>query len=175
MKKKILYEKKINKMSYSIISIENISEVSKKDIRILDNLLTISKFSDAPDHKMAACIDYGNEVYGYNQYIRTRTRKMNAYSLHAEIHAISLFIKNIGGYDTDFKNIYKMKFPNKTTIYITRPLRTKYSDKDQLIWMGCSKPCENCEKYIKAAGISKIKYTDIIDGKQVLYTLKLNK
>jgi len=162
-------------MSYSIASIESISQVSKKDIKILDRLATIAKLSDAPDHQMAACIDYGSEIYGYNQYIRTRTRRMNAYSLHAEIHAISLFIKNIGGYDTDFHNIHKLKFPNKTTIYITRPLRMKYNDPSQLMWLGCSKPCDNCEKYIRAVGISKIKYTDIIDGKQVLYTLKLKR
>ncbi len=162
-------------MSYSMISIERLDQVSKKDIRILDKLATIAKYSDAPDHQMAACIDYGYGIFGYNQYIRTRTRRMNAYSLHAEIHAISLFIKNVGGYESDFKNIYKMKLPSNTTIYVTRPLRAKYNDPGQLLWLGCSKPCDNCERYIKAANISKIKYTDIIDGYQVLCTMKLTR
>lgn len=38
---------------------------------------------------------------------------------------------------------------------------------------GCSKPCEKCQTCAKYHGIKKIKYTDIINGVNVLCEMRL--
>lgn len=166
-------------MSYSIVLIENLESVSSKELKILDKLIDIAENSDAPDYRMAACLKVNPSLFfGYNQYCRTRTKKMNTYSLHAEMHAISLYIREVGGLDSNFRSLKKNKIPinNKSTIYITRPLKTSRNlPTTQHLWFGCSKPCENCRNRLMEAGIGKIKYTDIINGKQVLCTMKLDK
>lgn len=43
----------------------------------------------------------------------------------------------------------------------------------QTFWFGNSKPCVNCENTIRKFGIRRVKYTDIIDGEQVLCTMKI--
>jgi hypothetical protein len=61
------------------------------------------------------------------------------------------------------------------TIYVVRLMRsTKGLPPGQSVWMGNSKPCGNCQKYLSKFGFKKIKYTDIIDGVNVLIEMELS-
>ena len=70
---------------------------------------------------------------------------------------------------TNLKRDNKIKLPN-TTVYVVRPLNNGT--------LGNARPCDNCAKNLRAHGINKIKYTNIIemDGKkrEVLCEMKLN-
>ncbi len=97
------------------------------------------------------------------------TGKRYHISLHAEVHALFCALKKNKEYK--FKN--DSKSPSKTkdlnTVYVVRLMNnnaTKYN-------LGNSKPCENCQKYLALYKVKKIKYTDIIDGQNVLCEMKL--
>lgn len=85
-------------------------------------------------------------------------------SLHAEMNALFHALKSNKKFD--FKQKSNMCF---STIYVTRLLnndRSKYR-------LGNAKPCENCQKYLSMYGVKRVKYTDIIDGENVLCELRL--
>ena len=108
---------------------------------------------------------------GENQY-RQRTGKYNYYSLHAEMNALFQNIK--GKRKNKFNPKIKLAYRSRT-IYVVRLLNSKEGlPKSQRYWLGNSKPCCHCQKYLKKFNITKIKYTDIIDGKNVLCELRLN-
>lgn len=62
------------------------------------------------------------------------------------------------------------------TIYIVRSLKgSPYNrEKPQFMFGGCQ-PCINCQKYLAIYNVTKIRYTDIIDGVSVLCELRLIK
>ena len=63
----------------------------------------------------------------------------------------------------------------KMTIYVVRLLRgAPYNGKKPDYMFGDSKPCLNCQKYLAAYNVTRIKYTTIIDGITVLCELRLN-
>ena len=61
------------------------------------------------------------------------------------------------------------------TIYVSRLLNTKDNiPKDQNFWLGMSKPCHHCLPMLYNFNIKRIKYTDIIDGINVLCELVID-
>lgn len=66
-------------------------------------------------------------------------------------------------------------YKNNTVVYVVRLMNHKENlPDDQNVWMGNSKPCSNCQKYLSRFNIKRVKYTDIIDGVNVLCELELN-
>lgn len=61
-----------------------------------------------------------------------------------------------------------------SVLYVVRVMSTTENLPDnQSCWLGMAKPCKNCELSLYKQGIKKIKYTNIIDGKQVLVEMKI--
>lgn len=58
----------------------------------------------------------------------------------------------------------------KMTIYVARLLQPSVKSK---FILGNSKPCEHCQKYLYMYNVHKIKYTDVIDGKEVLCEMRI--
>ncbi len=89
----------------------------------------------------------------HRQKVGTFFRK----SLHAEMNALYKF--------------YKIKrTPSNVAIYVVR-LSIKI---DGVYRLGLSKPCIECQKKLFQHNITKIYYTDIIDGVNVLCKMKIN-
>jgi hypothetical protein len=76
------------------------------------------------------------------------------------------------------KNIYNLKknIDLKGVVYIVRLMRHKKSmSKHFKYTLGMSKPCKRCECFLYRHNIKKIKYTDVINGINVLCEMKINK
>ena len=92
-------------------------------------------------------------------------------SMHAEMHALFNLIKanNQNRFSPRNRNsVGKIK-----CIYVARLMNIETDDSPFPVLLGNSKPCENCQNKLKMYGISKVKYTDIIDGVNVLCEIKL--
>lgn len=159
-------------MMFHYIKSEKIDEWSKRDLFFIDKAFTFAFFSDFNSSlKLGACIVVNKKKYytGYNQKCRTQIFKSKYLSLHAEIHALSNFIKSeYGQYNLESSSWSADN--NNTAIYIVRlmnnPLLPPY---------GISKPCKRCETFLYQHHIKYIKYTDVDkDGKQILVTLQRN-
>jgi len=88
-------------------------------------------------------------------------------SLHAEMNALFQCIKS------QRKNrLRKNKVQHSTdkTVYVVRLLGN-----NSVYKFGCSKPCVNCQYYLALHNVTKIKYTDIVDGIVVLCEMRLIK
>jgi hypothetical protein len=90
-------------------------------------------------------------------------------SLHAEMHSLFKNIK-IKHKRKRFFRKGEMKL-EKMTIYVARLLFP--SEKEKFI-LGNSMPCQHCQKYLSMYNVRKIKYTDVVGGKEVLCELKIN-
>ncbi len=90
-------------------------------------------------------------------------------SLHAEMHSLFKKIK-IKHKKKRFFRKGEMRL-EKMTIYVARLLYP--SEKEKFI-LGNSMPCEHCQKYLLMYNVSKIKYTDVIDGQEVLCEMRKN-
>jgi deoxycytidylate deaminase len=102
---------------------------------------------------------------GENQHREMTGRKYHI-SLHAEIHALFQALKNNRKYDLEKSYVHQL---NLSTIYVTRLL----NNNDTKYRLGNAKPCENCQKYLKLYKVKRIKYTDVIDGKNMLCEMRL--
>ncbi len=101
----------------------------------------------------------------------TRYGNINYFSLHAEIHALMKYLKIY--YKTSSLK-QKSYIKNNSTIYIVRTLKDKKNlPTNQNVVFGNCMPCTNCQKYLSKFGFKRIKYTDFIDGKNVLCELRL--
>ncbi len=87
-----------------------------------------------------------------------------SFSIHAEVHAIHQYLKVKS--PTRRPRIYSDTLPSKAVLYVARPLKGTFP-------FGRSKPCDQCMKTIQMTGVRTIKYTDIIDDKLVVCTVKL--
>ncbi len=120
----------------------------------------------------------GRVFYGFNQF-RNRTGGVIYYSLHAEMDALFKYIKRENrGANFKTKNRGHKgcnKNPIKgSTIYVVRLMRDCRGCVAHLpVRMGCSKPCERCQSFLKSWNIRTIKYTDIIDGVGVLCEMRV--
>lgn len=147
---------------------ELICKWTKRDIFFIDKAFETAFLSDFQSSlKLGCCIVVNKKRYytGYNQKYRTLISKSKALSLHAEIHALSNFIKmEYGQYDIVR---YNKNILSNLTAYIVRimnnPIFPPY---------GISKPCHRCQSFLYQHGIKYIKYTDVNEsGKQILVTL----
>lgn len=102
---------------------------------------------------------------------RQRAGRMIYHSLHAEMNVIFKILK------LEHKtNRFMRKTPIKrpaTTIYVVRLLNEKNIPKNQTHLFGNSKPCKHCQKFLRFYNVTKVKYTDIIDGQNVLCEMRL--
>ena len=101
------------------------------------------------------------------------TGRMNYHSLHAEMHALFKSLKMYNKTNRFKTNYKKLKRPS-STIYVVRILRdVENIPKLQGYWFGNAKPCVHCQTYLSSHNVTKIKYTDMVDGKNVLCEMKL--
>ena len=64
----------------------------------------------------------------------------------------------------------------KGVVYVVRLMKNKKSiSKHFQYTLGMSKPCKRCESFLYKHNIKKIKYTDVIDGVNVLCEMKITK
>jgi hypothetical protein len=59
----------------------------------------------------------------------------------------------------------------KTTLCVVRLFN--HEDKMGNYKLGKSLPCEHCQKWLSYYGVTRVKYTDVINGVSVLCTMKL--
>ena len=97
---------------------------------------------------------------------REQYGRMHYKSLHAEMNCLFKVIKTENNSRLRLGK-GRLKRP-ATTIYIVR-----LSKPEGIVTYGCSKPCLNCQKYLYHYNVTCIKYTDIIDGKNVLCEMKM--
>lgn len=96
---------------------------------------------------------------------------MNYFSLHAEVHALIKYLRIVYK-SSSLKQRSIMK--NNSTIYVVRVLKdTTKLPKNQNVIFGNCMPCTNCQHYLYKFGFKRIKYTDIVDGENVLRELRL--
>ncbi len=157
---------------YHYLKTEFKNDWSKRDLFFLDKAFMKAFFSDFNSSlKLGACILISKKKYytGYNQKCRTKIFKSNYHSLHAEIHALSNFIKHEYGKYSMTCNYDDDKF-NNLTIYVVRIMNNP-----KIPPYGISKPCKRCEKFLYHHYIKYIKYTDVDEyGNQILVTLQRN-
>ena len=89
-------------------------------------------------------------------------------SLHAEVNTLSKYLKR--------KKHYKMRknslLGRGGTMYVVRLMKTRTCKLDTFEYLlGCSKTCERCNLFMYKHSVSKIKYTDVVNGVNVLCTL----
>lgn len=110
-------------------------------------------------------------ITGYNS-LDTRYGGELWYSCHAEMRAIFNLLKHVNGKTSKLRSRYNNLSFTGHTLYVCRVMKQKDNlPHGQTNWFGSAKPCEHCEQTIRRFGIKKVKYTDIIDGQQVLCTL----
>ncbi len=70
----------------------------------------------------------------------------------------------------------KKQRKNNATVYVIRRLgHCKNLPENQNCWLANSKPCTHCQSYLAKFGFKRVKYTDIINGENVLCELRLKK
>ena len=94
-------------------------------------------------------------------------------SIHAEIDALVKFIKLVFK-NTNLKDLEriqnKKRIPTGATVYV---VRKTYDNKGSCSGFGKSMPCNRCQYYLELCGVKKIKYTDNINGTDVICEMKL--
>ena len=110
-------------------------------------------------------------VFVGSNAIRGRIGKVSWSSTHAEMNVLMQYLRS--------QNIYKLthvaksrrgkpRLSNATLIVIRNSTRTN-SDGSRVL--NNSAPCLNCLKYLRIHGIGTIKYSDNINGENVLVTI----
>lgn len=115
----------------------------------------------------------GAVIYvGENQH-REMTGRMYHKSLHAEMNAL---FKSIKGMDKKNRISRKVKYYRPPmTMYVVRLSRGPNKKREEICeyMFGSCRPCVNCQKYLASYNVTRIKYTDIIDGVSVMGELRL--
>jgi len=112
----------------------------------------------------------GNVYYvGENQH-REMTGKIHHSSLHAEMNALFKSIKSL---DKSYRFTNRKIERPAMTIYVVRLLKGPPDNKNtpEFMFGGCQ-PCIHCQKYLALYNITKIRYTDVVDGVSVLCELR---
>lgn len=96
-------------------------------------------------------------------------------SFHAEMNALFKLGKSLRKTENSRSSraLARDTTRSKTTMYV---VRLTYTDEVSSIYSGqrygISKPCPHCEKALYEHGISRIKYTDVVDGQVVVCEMK---
>ncbi len=105
--------------------------------------------------------------YGENQH-RQKIGKTFSHSVHAEINTMFKCLKKKNIYDLKIKTI-----ESKGVMYVVRLMNINEGKCKMFDYLlGISKPCNRCQSYMHRHNVKKIKYTDIIDGINVLCEMK---
>ena len=158
---------------YKLNLIVPINQITSKDMKAISFAYETACESNfmVKDGKgprcLGACIKKQKEyISAPNMKGQTRYGQESRLSLHAEMNALLGYLRKEYG-RTSFKQ--KVTKINNYTIYVVRIMNGKKNLPEwQKCWFGCSKPCTNCQKNLHKFGFKKIKYTDIISGKNVL-------
>lgn len=103
--------------------------------------------------------------------IRGRIGQISCSSTHAEMNVLMQYLRSQKIYKLSHVakcNRGKPKLANTTMIVIRNSTRT---NRDGTHIFNNSAPCPNCRKYLRMHGIGKIKYSDNINGENVLVTM----
>lgn len=103
--------------------------------------------------------------------IRGRIGQISCSSTHAEMNVLMQYLRSQKIYKLSHVakcNRGKPKLANTTMIVIRNSTRTN-SDGTHIF--NNSAPCSNCRKYLRMHGIGTIKYSDNINGENVLVTI----
>lgn len=92
-------------------------------------------------------------------------------SLHAEVNAL---LKSMKQYEKSYSLKRKAR-PERPpmTLYVVRILNGM--NNNTCYTLGKSRPCVNCQMYLYYYNVTKIKYTDIVDGVNCVCELRANK
>ena len=103
--------------------------------------------------------------------IRGRIGQISCSSTHAEMNVLMQYLRSQKIYKLSHVvkcNRGKPKLANTTMIVIRNSTRT---NRDGTHIFNNSAPCPNCRKYLRMHGIGTIKYSDNINGENVLVTI----
>ena len=103
--------------------------------------------------------------------IRGRIGQISCSSTHAEMNVLMQYLRSQKIYKLSHVakcNRGKPKLANTTMIVIRNSTRT---NRDGTHIFNNSAPCPNCRKYLRMHGIDTIKYSDNINGENVLVTI----
>lgn len=155
---------------YRQVKTELWTNCSSKDLFFIDRAAAQAYNSDFKSSlRLGACIALHKKKFycGYNQKNRTQIYKSKYHSLHAEIHAISIFVRQ----KYNKYSICDKHYDIIPAIYIARLMKNPNRPS-----FGNSKPCNRCQQYLFNHNVRLIKYTDINENdKQVLVTMEINK
>ena len=128
-----------------------IENLPAKDLRFLNLALEeIEKSEFHSSLRVGACLVNGKVYTACNQHRPIYKKKFVYYSLHAEM---IVMLKSL----RDKKRI--------KTLYVARIADGKF---------GYCRPCTECQKWLQAFGVKVVKYTDCVDGMNILCTWKLS-
>ena len=100
-------------------------------------------------------------------------------STHAEMNVLQQFLKQNRVYNLNHV-IYKsrgkkrLKKLHNATIYVSR-YSTRLTNDEFGHALNMAKPCPHCERMLIRHGIGTVKYTQYVDGENVMVTLKLSR
>ncbi|NBS91513.1 hypothetical protein EBS67_16190 [bacterium] len=144
----------------------SIDHISGKDMRFLNMAIEqIERSGFLASRRMGAAL-IGNRIYSsHNEYRSIVDSRVVAGSLHAEMKVIlmSRIDKTINKNRRQTTNKNK-KNNNAKCIYVARIADGHF---------GCAMPCDECMRWLRIYGIKAVKYTDHIDGRDVLCSIKI--
>jgi hypothetical protein len=167
-------------MTYKLLNSIPFTELNSNDIYALTICNEVAKQSEFinAQKRLGAYLNYGKNRYNFygENYYRERVGKIMMKSTHAEMNAIMKFLKS--------RYIYKL-----THVLSNKKRKRKYNLKNSILYVlrtlgdktndfvgnacGLSKPCKICQKYLALHGVGTIKYTEYVNGINVLHTMKL--
>ena len=164
-------------MEYTTTYLE---DLSKRDRRYIEDAVNVAASSDFSIYKLGAVLVGQNkkEVFkGCNQLFENGSKRARLakkeeeneyFSVHAEINVLLKYLKHIGNNIT-FRKVDEISCKNvdKSTVYIVR-----LSNKDGVL--GNAMPCYFCQRLLRKFNVRCVKYTDNIDGENVLCEMRLN-
>lgn len=109
-------------------------------------------------------------VFVGSNALRDRIGQISWSSTHAEINVLMQYLRSQKIYKLTHVAMHrgKKKLANATLIVVRNSTRTN-SDGTRVF--NNSAPCSNCLKYLRMHGIGTIKYSDNINGENVIVTI----
>jgi len=156
---------------YNIVKIIPFDKLPCKILKQVSMAATTAEESDFESSKrLGASLQYkGIYFYGNNSH-RNRVGKVYCVSLHAEVDVL---LKALKSYEKNANLKSKTKMP-PSTVCVVRLMRSKDGLPNYRSFrFGISKPCSNCEKQLYRFNVTKIYYTDVVDGKEVLCEMRM--
>lgn len=157
---------------YNLVNIISFDKLTNKRLKYISMAANIAENSDFEASKrLGAFLEYKGSHFLCPNNHRTRVGREDCISLHAEVNVILQAIKK---YEKNASLKSKIKLSG-STVYVVRLLKNVDNNLAYRPYkFGISKPCPNCEKQLYKFNVSKIFYTDCINGEDVLCELRIN-